>query len=219
MKITYSNIKFAAGVFLIFLLVLSCKKDKVPLPTLQSKLYDGEQLVDLLSEYPVDSFIGKHHGGGILFYLDTVNYNRGLIAMTNDLDGFEQWGCNGTFIYPVSCLYPDGIGCGQIYTQRIVDSCASPYCAARVCFDLDTLGENDWFLSTFTEAQLMFYAIGPGATGANMNIGNFQTVYNYWTSSQTTDQNALSINMSDGTNSSEFKFLPRKVRPIRYFTF
>lgn len=207
-------------VILIFISILvSCKKNKVL--TLQDKLDNGVEMAELVNDYPADAFIGKNGEGGIIFYLDTVNH-FGLSALTVDLPGTYEWGCPNLFVNPGSwgSLY----GLGAVYTEDISNACFAEGFAAKVCYNLDADGYDDWYLPAGDEAVEMNRQIGFGAAEhgdnpANDNIAGFSP-WHYWTSSQVSSNSAKAIEMDEyPVTNIMFKASTFRVRPIRLFTY
>lgn len=122
----------------------------------------------LLDGHPTDSLIGKRTQGGIIFYMDAEG--SGMIAMPEDqsFPSGTSWGCLGTSIGTSSA-----IGAGEANTREIVQNCSDSPIAAKVCADLNANGYDDWFLPSSLELKEMYDKIGPGATGANDDIGGF----------------------------------------------
>ena len=125
-------------------------------------------------------------GGGIVFfdkgnssggwqYLETAPNDQ--VSPTDSLSGVS-WGCSGMST-PVTQLT---VGSGESNTSLIVNGCSEPNFAAKVCNDLVLGGQNDWFLPSRDEMNLM---------RKNTDIGTINQGYPfYWTSSSSSYVNS-----------------------------
>jgi hypothetical protein len=111
--------------------------------------------------------------GGIVFF-DKGYYSNGwryLETSTEDQDNTDiTWGCLGTDILTFL-----GIGQGLTNTDLIVNDCADPLIAAKVCKDLILGGKDDWFLASGNEGILL---------ARNFQTLNLWSFDEYFTSSQ-----------------------------------
>lgn len=118
-----------------------------------------------------------------------------------------KWGCTSTFL---SLTYPE-IGTGPANTQRIVATCASANCAARLCDNYVHNGFSDWFLLSKDEMLLTSKC--------------FESLAIYtedaWTSTENTADyaygNFYSSSLSAYSNSPEYKDGERYVYPARRY--
>jgi hypothetical protein len=149
--------------------------------------------------------IGDTYAGGLVFYLDSTNLHGYVCAESNQ--GYTQWGCNST---NVTGAAGTAIGTGQANTAAIVATgCAAGY-AANICSDLVLNGYSDWFLPSREELRLM--ALNLGASGA----GDFGTDQ-YWSSTQSGTNYAVSVNMTDANTYTYYKDNFKPFRAIRAF--
>lgn len=115
-------------------------------------------------------------GGGIVFF-NKGNTNGGwqyLESATSDQSTGIAWGCYGTSI-PGTQLT---VGSGEVNTSLIVAGCNEAGFAAKLCNDLVSGGQSDWFLPSRDELNLMY---------KNMHLnsqGNFYTSAGYWSSTE-----------------------------------
>jgi len=126
-----------AGLAALTLLVCSCKKE--------SSIKTSPSLAQTNTELSL--FIGKHYGGGIIFYLDSTG-QHGLISDSVDLGKFTWW--NGSFI--TTGAIETAIYTGESNTRRIISiqGTTGNY-AALVCANLTKGGHSDWFLPSKDE--------------------------------------------------------------------
>jgi hypothetical protein len=116
-------------------------------------------------------------GGGIVFF-NKGNSTGGwqyLETATSDQSTGIVWGCDGTSI-PGTQLT---VGSGETNTSLIVAGCNEASFAAKLCNDLVLGGQNDWFLPSRDELNLMYKNLHTN------NQGNFGIKsYYYWSSSE-----------------------------------
>lgn len=164
---------------------------------------------------PIDSLIGKFAQGGIIFYMDANGF--GLVAMPENLENISgvSWGCIGNLVGAGGV----GIRTGSSNTQNIVQNCADSPIAAERCDDLVANGYDDWFLPSRDELIAMYNNIGPGASGANQNIGDFANTA-YISSSETNADIARTVQFfNNGHPSATFKSQQvNAIRAARSFT-
>jgi hypothetical protein len=149
-------------------------------------------------------------GGGIVFF-NKGNTNGGwqyLESATSDQSTGIAWGCGGTSI-PGTQLT---VGSGEVNTSLIVSGCNEASFAAKLCNDLVSGGQSDWFLPSRDELNLMY---------KNMYLnsqGNFNTSAGYWSSTETGSYAAWYFTFLDG--GADFvngKFGAYYVRAVRAF--
>jgi len=156
------------------------------------------------------SFVGKRDLGGIVFYIDATG-QHGLVAAPTDQAVNVPW-WNGS--YKSTGATGTAVGTGMSNTQAIIQTQGAGNNAASICRSLTLGGYNDWFLPSKDELNLMYMNIGPGANGANANLGAFG-IYVYWTSSESNSQTAWSQLFKTGYqyyNYKDYLFLVRAVR-------
>ncbi len=86
--------------------------------------------------------------------------------------------------------------------------CATAGIAARLCGDLSQGGYSDWYLPSLDELTQLY--------NNRVAIGGF-AADSYWSSSEFTDNNALTKNFSTGSSSQSGKGITLRVRAIRSF--
>jgi hypothetical protein len=106
-------------------------------------------------------------GGGIIFF-DKGNTNGGwqfLEVAPNDQSTGINWGCSGTSINGTKLT----VGSGEENTALIVAGCQDANFAAKLCNDLILGGQNDWFLPSRDELNLICKNVYT-ATATNLNL-------------------------------------------------
>jgi uncharacterized protein YjdB len=154
--------------------------------------------------------VGDSYGGGIIAYiLQPVDpgYIAGqfgaLIAAPTD-QGSVQWGCYGTLLGSTS----QTLGSGAANTVSVSASCGAGT-AARLCADLVLGGYSDWYLPSKNELDRL--------RANRATIGGFVSG-SYWSSSESTVNNALAVNFNTGNAQSIAKNEAYNVRAIRSLT-
>jgi len=148
-------------------------------------------------------------GGGIIFF-NKGNTNGGwqyLESATSDQSTGIAWGCDGTSI-PGTQLT---VGSGEVNTSLIVAGCNEAGFAAKLCNDLVSGGQSDWFLPSRDELNLMY---------KNMHLnsqGNFNTSAYYWSSTEGGNSFAWGQYFYFGNQSNFPKYYASNVRAVRAF--
>jgi hypothetical protein len=141
--------------------------------------------------------IGQNYGGGIISYIDMSGIH-GLIAATTD-QGLAQWGCQGTTTGATGTAQGDGL----TNTASILSNCGTIGIAAEICDNLTLNSFSDWYLPSRDE----LFAI---------SALNFFPVGNYWSSTETSANQAVSVNNLTATSTNK-SFGSFKVRAVRSF--
>ena len=164
---------------------------------------------------------------GIVFY-DKGFYSYGwryIEVSQTDLSFFE-WGCMGSQINNTNSSF---VGKGlqnSINIANYHDNLNNYYTNPAICNGLNNgtvvskeallfsiNNFKDWFLPSENELLLMYQNLKV------QNLGNF-TNFNYWSSTQIDNNNAIAINFNDGTIEAKTKIPITnniKARAIRYF--
>jgi len=147
--------------------------------------------------------------GGIIFF-DKGNNNGGwqyLESATSDQSTIGiPWGCDGLSIPGTQ----NTVGSGEANTALIVALCNDSSFAAKLCNDLVSGGQIDWFLPSRDELNLIY---------KNMHLngqGNFNNSY-YWSSTSKYSTLGLSLDFNNGTYNTQFTSVPLYVRAVRAF--
>ena len=111
---------------------------------------------------------------------------HGLIAAPSDQSTGIKW-YNGSYI--TTTAYGNEIGTGNANTIAIVNAQGAGSYAARLCYDLDLGGYNNWYLPSDEELSKIL--------SNKAAIGGFVDDY-YWSSTENSDTNAWA---SDSENS------------------
>jgi hypothetical protein len=171
---------------------------------------------------PVIDLYGQTYGGGLIFYLDTMDVYplfEGLIASPVDQSPGAEWGCVSTFIDGTE----SGIGFGASNTSAIVLGCAESEIAARLCDELLDGTYDDWYLPSIDELNLMWENLADsdgndsnsGPDDPN-NLGGFSDAF-YWSSTETDAFFASSQYFFNGNQSLDNKINSYYVRAARSY--
>jgi hypothetical protein len=147
-------------------------------------------------------YIGASYGGGVIFYLDSTGHH-GLISGPVNLASNTTWGCECTGIGTSPAM-----GTGQSNTTAIVNGCAEPGTAARICDDLVLNGYNDWFLPSQEELHQLYLH--------RLLIGGYENEY-YWTSTEQSGCTAWHQYFADGNHYTNGKYNTHYVVAVRAF--
>ncbi len=203
---------------------------RVPTPDLleggisfQVLLDAGVSPIDLYTNgIPADSLFGNMFQGGLIFYLDTMNLYpsfEGLVSAPFDQSTGATWGCFTQFIGGTSTA----VGTGQSNTTLIVTGCGDSGIAARICDDLVYEGQEDWFLPSEDELNLMWEILADSdGDGSNSgpddpnNLGDFENNF-YWSSSENDEFFSSSQYFGNGAQTPDTKVNTFYVRAVRAF--
>ncbi len=168
-----------------------------------------------------DLVVGLWHQGGIIGYVYqpgdigfVAGEKHGIIVAPIDQSTGSEFGCFGSFIGNTS----PSIGSGLVNTNKIVNECSEANIAAKICFDLNLNGYDDWYLPSLGElGQLLTnqFVINAGSLANGGNL--FENTY-YRTSTEVSAGNAFVYNFSNGLHYDNMpKFASFNVRAIRSF--
>jgi hypothetical protein len=148
-------------------------------------------------------------GGGIVFF-NKGNSTGGwqyLETATSDQSTDFTWGCVGTSIPGTQFT----VGSGETNTSLIVAGCNEASFAAKICNDLVSGGQTDWFLPSRDELSLMCKNLHSN------NQGNFNPNIFYWSSTEVDGNGACEFGFGNGTTGGNFKGATLYVRAVRAF--
>lgn len=129
----------------------------------------------------------------------------GLIAAISDQNTGAEWGCAGMSIYGADST---ALIAGNKNTININAGCSTPGIAARLCADLVLSGYSDWYLPSKDELNKLYLN--------RSLIGGFVNK-TYWSSSQSSNDNAWNQNFSNGTQNDSSKNKMYYVRAVRFY--
>lgn len=159
-------------------------------------------------------YLGESYGGGRVFYVYDKG-QHGLIAAPVESPGGSKWLISNTCW---TRAVGNGIGAGLMNTAICVanqtpignNTFAAVECVRLAVTGSDGVTYSDWYLPSANELKLLYQNrsyIYPGLDGAR----------NYWSSTESSDVNALGLSYSTGTIINFSKSLYCNVRAIRRF--
>jgi len=152
---------------------------------LQIRLDNGETPCEIYQSDNslLNELYGLTYQGGLIFYLITYDCT-GMIAAPNDQSNNAEWGCEGTNIADAENA---SIGFGSQNTNAIINLCSTPNIAAEICYTYSLNGNDEWYLPSKDELNLMY-------TNLKTNgFGNFSNDW-YWSSTEFEDQSSYDNN-------------------------
>ena len=142
-----------------------------------------------------------------MFY-DKGSYSDGwryLETAPSDQDqGRVEWGERRTSVDDTSTA----IGTGKANTEAIVTKLGNGNYAAKLCYDLELGGYDDWFLPSKDELNELYKQ--------KSTVGGFAS-NSYWSSSEYSSYGAWGQGFINGYQSDNYKYLDLHVRAVRAF--
>ena len=157
--------------------------------------------------------IGESYLGGVLAYVlqdgdpgYVEGEFHGLIAAPTDQSTGAPWGCSGTTVGGTL----NALGAGNANTNAIVAACSTAGIAARLCYDLELNGYDDWYLPSLHEILKLYYNRDA--------IGGFDTVSGtYWNSLEGSPTQASMKEFFSVSYTFPLKTSLYRVRAVRSF--
>jgi hypothetical protein len=163
-------------------------------------------------------YIGEQYGGGVIFHLwkDTTGAEHGLIVAITDQSMSKAWSnLTSTLIGPSAQSLWDGLS----NSNAIVAQAGHSSSAAKLCLDLVSGGQSDWYLPSIQELNMLsnnYYTVArvlsqiSGATQLSCNY--------YWSSSEGANYNAWAFTFGYGSTLNPYsKNDTYYVRAVRAF--
>ena len=162
-------------------------------------------------------YIGEEYGGGVIFHLwkDNAGVEHGLIVALTDQSGSQAW----------SDVISTEIGAsaqsswnGLSNSNAIVGQAGHTSSAAKLCLDLVSGGQSDWYLPSIQELNMLwnnYYTV----TRALSQISGATQLSNsvYWSSSENNNLSAWYFYFNRGNASYNNKNTTYCVRAVRAF--
>lgn len=175
--------------------------------------YNGSVWVPMFNTAGISYAIGQSAQGGKIFYVDDTG-QHGLVVATADYNASElvAWIAGSNMN---TNAVRSGIYGGEYNTQRINEVQGNGISAALAAARHDGGNYGDWYLPSKLELQLMYNQRANIGMGAVTNI--------YWSSTEVAapygevSMTANYLNFSNGSQGTNAKSTPYRVRPIRRF--
>jgi len=162
-------------------------------------------------------YIGEQYGGGVIFHLwkDNAGVEHGLIVALTDQSTSQAWSnVTSTLIGTSAQSSWDGLS----NSNAIVGQATHTSSAAKLCLDLVSGGQSDWYLPSIQELNMLWNNYYTVARTLSQIGGATQLANNYyWSSSEGSSSNAWGFNFSIGITSSYTKSSTNYVRAVRAF--
>ena len=157
-------------------------------------------------------YIGEQFGGGVMFHLwkDTQGVEHGLVVALTDQSASAVWS-NVTDIEVGSAAQSSWNGLAN--SNAIVAQAGHTSSAAKLCLDLVSGGQSDWYLPSIDELSLLWHNMFNVNKSLFVIIGAKQLSYlaNYWSSTENRNNQALGYGALTTKNETFY------VRAVRAF--
>lgn len=162
-------------------------------------------------------YIGEEYGGGVIFHLwkDNAGVEHGLIVALTDQSTSRAWSNVTSAAIGTSAQSSwDGLS----NSNSIVGQAGHTSSAAKLCLDLVSGGQSDWYLPSIKELNMLwnnYYTV----TRALSQISGATQLSNsaYWSSSEEYDDSAWLFGFDYGGTTYGYKFGTYCVRAVRAF--
>lgn len=162
-------------------------------------------------------YIGEEYGGGVIFHLwqDNAGVEHGLIVALTDQSTSQAWSNVTSAAIGTSAQSSwDGLS----NSNSIVGQAGHTSSAAKLCLDLVSGEQSDWYLPSIQELNMLwnnYYTV----TRALSQISGATQLSNsaYWSSSEYSDNTASSFDFFYGYTYTSFKHYASYVRAVRAF--
>ncbi|OQC34579.1 MAG: hypothetical protein BWX65_00242 [Bacteroidetes bacterium ADurb.Bin057] len=162
-------------------------------------------------------YIGEEYGGGVIFHLwkDNAGVEHGLIVALTDQSTSQAWS-NVTSAEIGTSAQSSWDGLSN--SNSIVGQAGHTSSAAKLCLDLVSGGQSDWYLPSIQELNMLwnnYYTVSralsqiSGATQLSKSV--------YWSSSESSNIYAWSFYFSYGDSNLYSKYNTNYVRAVRAF--
>jgi len=162
-------------------------------------------------------YIGEQYGGGVIFHLwkDNAGVEHGLIVALTDQSTSQAWSnVTSTLIGTSAQSSWDGLS----NSNAIVGQATHTSSAAKLCLDLVSGGQSDWYLPSIQELNMLWNNYYTVARTLSQIGGATQLANNYyWSSSEGNNSFAWLFNFSYGNTYYFYKFNSNYVRAVRAF--
>jgi len=162
-------------------------------------------------------YIGEEYGGGVIFHLwkDNAGVEHGLIVALTDQSISQAWS-NVTSAEIGTSAQSSWDGLSN--SNSIVGQAGHTSSAAKLCLDLVSGGQSDWYLPSIQELNMLwnnYYTV----TRALSQISGATQLSNraYWSSSESYGNYAWNFDFDYGFTNSDDKDGTSYVRAVRAF--
>ncbi len=163
-------------------------------------------------------YIGEEFGGGVIFHLwkDKLGAEHGLVVATTDQSAAQAWSnIKDVEIGQTAKSSWDGLS----NSNAIVNQSGHTSSAAKLCLDLVSGGQNDWYLPSNQELNMLWNNYFTVVKSLSQISGATELVsWVYWSSSEADNSLATSFVFSHGGGAYDYdKDGSYFVRAVRAF--
>ena len=162
-------------------------------------------------------YIGEEYGGGVIFHLwkDNAGVEHGLIVALTDQSTSRAWSNVTSAAIGTSAQSSwDGLS----NSNSIVGQAGHTSSAAKLCLDLVSGGQSDWYLPSIQELNMLWNNYYTVSRALSQISGATQlSKSEYWSSSESISNYAWSFYFGNGSTSLNRKSDTYYVRAVRAF--
>jgi hypothetical protein len=164
-------------------------------------------------------YIGEAFGGGVIFHLwkDAQGVEHGLVVAKTDQSTSQAWSnISNVEIGQTAQSSWDGLS----NSNAIVSQSGHTSSAAKLCLDLVSGGQSDWYLPSTLELNMLWINYFTVVKSLSQTSGASQlaSVSNYWSSSEGNSTYAWYVSFDGGSsNDDHLKDRTFYVRAVRAF--
>ena len=162
-------------------------------------------------------YIGEEYGGGVIFHLwkDNAGVEHGLIVALTDQSISQAWS-NVTSAEIGTSAQSSWDGLSN--SNAIVGQAGHTSSAAKLCLDLVSGGQSDWYLPSIQELNMLWNNYYTVARVLSQISGAAQLSNSYyWSSSELNTSYAWSFGFGNGSSNNLVKYGSLYVRAVRAF--
>jgi hypothetical protein len=183
---------------------------------LQSNKADSSKYADN-AKNGFTHYIGEQYGGGVIFHLwkDAQGVEHGLIVALTDQSVGTVW--SNVSITSIGTSAQSSWN-GLTNSNAIVAQAGHTSSAAKLCLDLVSGGQTDWYLPSIQELSMLWNNYYTVARSLSQITGATQiTPAIHWSSTEFNNGFAWFLGFLDGTIANNNKSAPYDVRAVRAF--
>jgi len=160
-------------------------------------------------------WIGEQYGGGVIFHLykDNQGVEHGLILALNNQSSSQSW---SNVIQEIGANAQSSWN-GATNSNAIVSQSGHTNSAAKLCIDLVSSGQNDWYMPSIQELSLLWNNYFTVASSLTQITGAQLLSTYYWSSSEYCADYGWYIDFTNGNTDYNYKTNATNVRAIRAF--
>lgn len=163
-------------------------------------------------------YIGQQYGGGVIFHIwtDSIGTQHGLIVSMTDQSTSAAWSnVTGSALGQSAQSLFDGEG----NSTAIASQPGHTNSAAKLCLDLVSGGQSDWYLPSLDELALLYRSrFNVNGTLSTIAVADLLPVWaDYWCSTEFTPSSVWYFSFYNGSVAFNDKSTQYRVRAVRKF--